>query len=123
LTLFDRGDPRTLPIKEEIPLFFFHGVEFFLASSEYLFDDETETESVSGGVALTVRSPIEKLADWRKDGLIIFEFGLVYDSGGGAGRRREFWYPEAFVLSRVLRVPGCALNSSEVFSSKDWREG
>jgi len=50
-------------MKEEMPPFFFQGVKLFPASSEYLFDDATETESVSGGVALTVRSPIEKLAD------------------------------------------------------------
>lgn len=59
-------------MKEENPLFFFHGVKFFpLASSEYLFD-EIDAESASGGVALTERSPIEKLADWRREGVNIF---------------------------------------------------
>ncbi len=72
----DRGEPKTLPMKEEMPLFFFHGVEF-LASSEYLFDVDVPV-SGSGGVALLIdRSPMEKLADWRNDGLIIFAFGVV----------------------------------------------
>ena len=65
------------PRKDEMPLFFFHEVAFLPASSEYLFDDEMDTESPSGGVALAERSPMEKLADWRKDGLIIFAFGVV----------------------------------------------
>ena len=64
-------------MKEEKPLFFFHGVEFFpLASSEFLFD-EMDAESASGGVALTERSPIEKLADWRSEGVSILELGVV----------------------------------------------
>ena len=76
-------------MKEEMPLFFFHGVEF-LASSEYLFDVDGPV-SESGGVPLLIdRSPMEKLADWRKEGLIIFAFGVVYDSGGGPGLLREF---------------------------------
>lgn len=93
-------------MKDDIPLFFFHGAVFFPASSEYLFEDETDAPSASGGVTLVDRSPVEKLADWRNDGLIIFALGVVYDNGGGPGRRSEFWYPDAFVLSRVVRVPG-----------------
>lgn len=90
LTLFERGEPKTLPIKLENPLFFFQGVEFFpFASSEYLLE-ETDDVSASGGAALPERSPMEKLADWRKEGVIIFAFGVVYERGGGAGLRREF---------------------------------
>ena len=72
----ERGEPKTLPMKEEMPLFFFHGVEF-RASSEYRFEVDLAV-SGSGGVPLLIdRSPMEKLADWRKDGLIIFAFGVV----------------------------------------------
>ena len=63
-------------MKDEMPLFFFQGVEF-LASSEYRFEVDVPV-SESGGVPLLIdRSPMEKLADWRKDGLIIFAFGVV----------------------------------------------
>lgn len=59
-----------------MPPFFFHGVEF-RASSEYLLEVDGR-ESESGGVPLLIdRSPMEKLADWRKDGLVIFAFGVV----------------------------------------------
>jgi len=77
LTVVERGEPNTFPKKDEIPLFFFHDVVFFPASSEYLLDDETDTASPSGGVALIDRSPMEKLADWRREGLINFAFGVV----------------------------------------------
>lgn len=76
LTLLDRGEPKTLPMKEEMPLFFFHGVEF-LASSEYLFDVDVPVSESAGVPLLIERSPMEKLADWRKDGLIILAFGVV----------------------------------------------
>ena len=82
-----RGEPRTLLTKLEKPLFFFHGAEF-LASSEYLFDDEPVSERV--GVRSLVRSSTEKLADCRNAGLIIRGSGLVCCSGGGPGRRKEF---------------------------------
>jgi len=79
LTLLDLGEPKTLPIKEESPLFFFQGAELFpLASSEYLFEECTdEVSAASGGVLFIERSPMEKLADWRKEGVIIFAFGVV----------------------------------------------
>ena len=59
-----------------MPLFFFHGVEF-LASSEYLLDVDVVVSESGGVTLLTDRSPMEKLADWRNDGLIIFAFGVV----------------------------------------------
>lgn len=77
LTPLERGEPKTLPMKDDIPLFFFHVDEILLASSEYLLDDEVDEASPSGGVALIELSPIEKLADWRRAGLIIFAFGVV----------------------------------------------
>ena len=83
-----RGEPRTLFTKLENPLFFFHGAEA-LASSENLLDDELVSERV--GVRSLDRSSTEKLADCRSEGLIIRGSGLVCDSGGGPGRRREFW--------------------------------
>ena len=67
LILLDRGEPRTLPINEDNPLFFFQGAELLeLASSEYLLEECIEEVSGSGGVwvlVFTKRSPIEKLAD------------------------------------------------------------
>lgn len=36
------------------------------------------------------RSVLEKLADCRNDGLMVFWYGAVWDSGGGPGRRSEF---------------------------------
>ncbi len=79
MTLLALGEPKTLPIKEESPLFFFQGVELFpLASSEYRFEECIDEVSTSGGVPVFIeRSPIEKLADWRREGVIIFAFGVV----------------------------------------------
>lgn len=117
-----RGEPNTLFIKVEKPPFFFHGAEF-LASSEYLFDDELVSERV--GVRSLERSSTEKLADCRRLGLIMRMSGLVLEKGGGAGRRREFWYPLALVESIVLRPPVASTDpltsSSELFPFKDWR--
>lgn len=78
LTLFDLGEPKTLPMREESPLFFFHDAEPLpLASSEYLLEECIDDVSASGGVLFIDRSPIEKLADWRSEGVIILEFGVV----------------------------------------------
>lgn len=63
-------------MKEEMPLFFFHGAEFF-ASSEYLFDLIVALSESYRVMLSDERSPIEKLADWRNDGLIILVFGVV----------------------------------------------
>ncbi len=52
-------------------------------------------DSESDGVVVMERSPLEKLDEWRTMGLIILAalllVGLVCESGGGPGRRREFW--------------------------------
>jgi len=95
-------------MSEEIPLFFFHDVVFFdpFASSEYRFDAVDPLPESNRAGSVPDRSPMEKLADWRSDGLIIFAFGVVYDKGGGPGLRKEFWYPEALVESSDDRVPG-----------------
>jgi hypothetical protein len=84
-----RGDPKTLVIKLENGLFFFHGAAF-LASSEYLLG-VLKPDPDGGGALSLVRSPIEKLADCRKDGFIVRMFGVVCESGGGPGRRKEVW--------------------------------
>ena len=83
-----RGEPKTVVIKLEKELFFFHGAAF-LASSEYLLG-VPEPDPWEGGVVSLVRSPIEKLADCLKDGLIVRTSGVVCESGGGAGLRKEF---------------------------------
>ena len=86
-----RGDPRTLFMKLENPLFFFQGAEFLppFASSEYLFG-VTNPVSERGGVTSPDLSPTEKLADCLRAGLVILVSGLVCDNGGGPGRRKEF---------------------------------
>lgn len=116
------GEPNTLFMKVEKPPFFFHGAKF-LASSEYLFDDELVSERV--GVSSLERSSTEKLADCLRLGLIIRVSGLVLEEGGGPGRRSEFWYPEALVESSAP-VPldgfkGPLANSSELLPFRDWR--
>ena len=82
-----RGEPRTLFTKVEKPPFFFHGAKF-LASSEYLLDEELVADRV--GVSSLERSSTEKLADCLKVGLMIRVSGLVLDKGGAPGLRREF---------------------------------
>ena len=75
-----------------MPLFFFTEVADFppLASSEYRLDLE-RLDSESDGVVLMERSPMEKLEEWRTVGLIMLALGAVCESGGGPGRRNEFW--------------------------------
>ena len=79
-------------IKLENPLFFFHSAELLppLDSSEYLFGVISPV-SERGGVISVNPSPIVKLADCLKEGDSIRGSGAVCDSGGGPGRRREFW--------------------------------
>ena len=83
------GEPSMLFMKFENPLFFLKTVPLFgpLASSEYLFGLVVPF-SDRGGVT-SIRSPAEKLEDCRKEGLITRVSGLVWESGGGGGRRRE----------------------------------
>lgn len=72
------------------------------------------------------RSPTEKLADCRRDGLVIFALGVVCDGAGGAGRRaREFCRPGSLVKSsdgtRSDESEGVPITSSELFSFNDRR--
>jgi hypothetical protein len=91
-----------------------------LVSSEYRLGLISWFSPTRGGCFSLILSPAEKLADCRSGGLIIRGSGDVCDNGGGGGRRKEFWYPEAFVESNWFRmlVPsnGAPTNSCEVFS-------
>lgn len=64
-------------MKLENPLFFFHGATFF-PSSEYRLG-VVDPDSISGEVGTFDLSPTEKLADCRRDGLIIAVFELICD--------------------------------------------
>ena len=58
---------------DEMPLFFLHDVELLVpfVSSELRFDVE-KLLSVSEGIVVIDFSPIEKLDEWRIDGLASF---------------------------------------------------
>jgi hypothetical protein len=89
-------------------------------SSEYLFGEISWFSPMRGGCFSPILSPAEKLADCRSGGLCMRGSGDVCAKGGGGGRRREFWYPEAFVESNWFRMElpsnGAPTNSCEVFS-------
>ena len=61
-----RGDPKTLPMKDDIPLFFFHGAGLLppFASSEYLFEAGALYALSEPALALpNFSSLLEKLED------------------------------------------------------------
>lgn len=81
-----RGDPTKLFMKPEKPVFFLNAALFgSFVSSEYLFGLMSWFSATRAGAF-----SFEKLADCLNGGLMVFEGGLVWVSGGGGGRRREF---------------------------------
>ena len=89
-------------------------------SSEYRLGVINWFSLTRGTILSKVRSDDEKLEDDFSCGLISRGSGLVCESGGGGGLRREFWYPEAFVESIWLRIPdpskGAPMKSSRPLS-------
>ena len=117
-----RGEPiPILLMKPENPDFFLitPGLAS-LASSDNRFGDINWFSLTRGGCFSDILSPAEKLADGLKGGLINRGSGEVCDNGGGGGRRKEFWYPDAFVESKWFKMDdpskGAPTNSWDVFS-------
>lgn len=80
-------------MKPEKPVFFLDMALFgSFVSSEYLFGlISCASAARAAGIFSFMRSPDVKLAEFRNGGPIADGNGLVYESGGGGGRRSEFW--------------------------------
>ena len=91
--LMRRGDPTRLFMKPEKPVFFLDMALFgSFVSSEYLFGlISWASAALFAGIFSFMRSPDVKLVDCRNGGPMLDGNGLVYERGGGGGRRSEFW--------------------------------
>ena len=71
--LMRRGDPRMVFIRLEKPLVFRNRVAVLESrdSSEYRLAGGVMVGSGRGGVVSMNRSPLEKLADWRRVGVVM----------------------------------------------------
>lgn len=91
--------PTKLFTNPENPDFFLEVALFgSFPSSEYLFGLKTWFSATRGGAVSDLSMP-GKVAMDGNAGLMLRVSGLVCDKGGGGGRRKEFWKPEAFVES------------------------
>lgn len=108
-----------LLMRLEKPLFFLSREALeSLVSSEYRLELLAAAAVVvfisgRGGVVSIGPSPVEKLADCFRVGVVMLALGVECAMMGGPGRRREFWYPDAFEESSALVELPPPKNSSE----------